>query len=150
MIRRARMLALPAMVFATATATAAGTALARSDAPGVGDQQFAALSSHQIDTTALATVAAVPSDRLAAPVAVVVKAHAETLRPAPLPNPDVDAPGPDAQQLAAEDQASLHPSFYANTKHFAGDGYAPGSTLENDQNNRRKPGGGMSLSIPMQ
>ncbi|MBE7212215.1 MAG: hypothetical protein INR65_14430 [Gluconacetobacter diazotrophicus] len=123
-----------------------------------GEQEIASLAERQIDTTALATITATATDGLAAPATVgtrtpgarVVQAHAETLRPAPLPDPDVDAPGPDAAQIASQGEASLHPSFYSNSHHFAGDGFSPGSTLENEQNNRRKPGGGMSLSIPMQ
>ncbi len=81
---------------------------------------------------------------------LVKQAHAEVLRPAPLPDQDLDAPGPGPDALAAQQQASLQPSFYAPAKHFSGDGFSAGSTLDGDHVNRAKPGGGMSLSIPMQ
>ena len=81
--------------------------------------------------------------------ALVMQAHAQTLRPAPLPNQDFDAPGLSAQALAAQDQASVGPSFYSSAKPFAGDGYAPGSTND-DRTSHRRAGGGMSLSIPVQ
>lgn len=80
---------------------------------------------------------------------LVRQVHAQALKPAPLPNQDFDAPGPDAQTLAAQGQTSVSPSFYGGSKHFAGDGYAPGSTLDDRQNGHRA-GGGMSLSIPVQ
>ncbi len=88
-------------------------------------------------------------ERVPSADALVIQAHATAMRPAPLPDQDVDAPGPDTQTLAAQQQASLSPSVYGQTKHFSGDGFATGSNLENEQNNRRRPGGGMSLSIPV-
>ncbi len=82
---------------------------------------------------------------------LVVQAHAQVLRPAPVPDQDFDAPGPSRQALAEQDQASLQPSFYSAARRgFSGDGFANGSTLDDDHANRRKPGGGMSLSIPVQ
>lgn len=80
---------------------------------------------------------------------LVRQAHAQTLAPAPLPNQDFDAPGLDAGTLAAQGQTTVNPSFYSGAKPFAGDGYSPGSTLDDRQNSHRA-GGGMSLSIPMQ
>jgi len=82
-------------------------------------------------------------------IGLVRQANARTLRPAPLPNEDYDAPGLDAQALAAQGQTSVNPSFYGGPKHFAGDGYSPGSTLD-DRKNGHRAGGGMSLSIPVQ
>ena len=81
--------------------------------------------------------------------ALVIQAHAQTLRPAPLPNEDFDEPGLSPQALAAQDQASVGPSFYGAAKPFSGDGYAPGSTID-DRTSHRHNGGGMSLSIPVQ
>lgn len=82
--------------------------------------------------------------------ALVMQAHAQTLRPAPLPDEDFDAPGLSAQALAAQNQTSVQPSFYAPAKPFSGDGFAAGSTLDEDRVNRHRGGGGMSLSIPVQ
>ncbi|MCQ8278360.1 hypothetical protein NFI95_07835 [Acetobacteraceae bacterium KSS8] len=100
-----------------------------------------------IDTASLATTLGDKAGN--SPHMPVMQARATAMRPAPLPDEDVDAPGPDAQTLASQQQASLNPSFYSNKDHFSGDGFAPGSNLESDKNNRRRPGGGMSLSIPM-
>ena len=115
-----------------------------------------------IDTTSLAggqtTMLAVQGASIgeipaAVPAArdLVMQAHAEVLRPAPVPDQDFDAPGPSRQALAEQDQASLQPSFYSAARRgFSGDGFANGSTLDDDHANRRKPGGGVSLSIPVQ
>ena len=105
-----------------------------------------------VDTTSLSatmTMSAIPTGF--APAETLVKqAHAQVLRPAPLPDQDVDAPGPGPDALAAQQQASLQPSFYTPARHFSGDGFSDGSTLDGDHASRAKPGGGMSLSIPMQ
>lgn len=101
-----------------------------------------------IDTTSLAdTTGAVPHGPIGA---MVIEAHAQALRPAPLPDQDFDAPGPSAQTLAAQEQASVTPGFYAPTSHFSGDGFASGSTLDGDQANRHRRSAEMSLSIPVQ
>ena len=134
-----------------------GTAAAHAATQSAGETG----SLHTIDTTSLAgnqpatlapaqaTMSAMPSGLPAA--ALVVQAHAEVLRPAPVPDQDFDAPGPSRQTLAAQEQASVQPSFYsAPRQNFSGDGFAPGSTLNDDHANRSRPGGGMSLSIPVQ
>ncbi len=102
-----------------------------------------------IDTASLATAMSDSGGGRLHGTVPVIQAHATAMRPAPLPDQDVDAPGPDAQTLAAQQQASVGPSFYGNKDHFSGDGFSAGSNLESDKNNRRRPGGGMSLSIPM-
>ncbi len=117
-------------------------------------QRFASLEAGRIrtvDTTSLseATMPAIPTG-FASAATLVKQAHAAVLRPAPLPDQDLDAPGPGPDALAAQQQASLQPSFYAPARHFSGDGFSAGSTLDGDHVNRAKPGGGMSLSIPMQ
>lgn len=96
------------------------------------------------------TIAAIPLDEAVMGGGLVMQAHAETLRPAPLPNPDVDAPGPSNEALASQASPSVMPDFFNPTAHAVGDGYAPGSAIETDHNNRHSTGGGMSLSIPMQ
>ena len=96
------------------------------------------------------TIAAIPLDEAVMNGGgFVMQAHAETLRPAPLPNPDVDAPGPSNETLASQASPSVAPDFFNPTAHAIGDGYAPGSAIETDHNNRHSTGGGMSLSIPM-
>ena len=93
------------------------------------------------------TIDAIPGN---APIPVIVtQAHAQTLRPAPMPDQDFDGPGLNAEAIAAQNQTHVQPSFYSRGKHFAGDGFADGSTLDGNRANRAKPGGGMSLSIPM-
>ena len=96
------------------------------------------------------TIAAIPLDAAAGSDALVLQAHAVTLRPAPLPDPDVSAPGMSGGALEAQGDASLAPGVFNPQSHFAGDGYAPGSSIETDHAHRHSTGGGMSLSIPMQ
>ncbi len=96
-----------------------------------------------------ATAIAIPIDDLSIGRPVVMQAHAETLRPAPLPDPDVSAPGPSSEALAAQADPSLQPGIFNPQAHFAGDGYAPGSSVETDHDHRHSTGGGMNLSIPM-
>lgn len=141
-IRRAAVAAVLAVGSAQVSAHAAGQA---------GSGGTAGLRT--IDTASLATVqattAAVPSGPLAG--APVLQARASALRPAPVPDQDLDAPGPSREALADQEQARLQPSFYAAPRQgFSGDGFASGSTLNDDHANRRRPGGGMSLSIPVQ
>ncbi len=141
--RHAAIAAL-AFGFGTAGARAAGQLGLASEA--VGLQGIDATSLADSRTTVLAIPLATSSAR-----ALVVQAHAEVLRPAPVPDQDLDAPGPSRQALADQDQASLQPSFYSAARRgFSGDGFASGSTLDDDHANRRKPGGGVSLSIPVQ
>jgi len=80
---------------------------------------------------------------------LVLPASAHALHPAPMPDQDVDAPGPTRDALAAQKEASLSPSFYARKAQFAGDGYSAGSTLDEERASRERPGGGMTLNIPM-
>ena len=126
----------------------APTARAESDPPS-----RSLTSLETIDTTSLSTAAAtmpaMPSGSRPA-ASLVMQAHAQVLRPAPLPDQDLEAPEPSAQALAAQSQTSLQPSFYSAATHFSGDGFSAGSTLDGDHANRSRPGGGMSLSIPVQ
>ncbi len=96
------------------------------------------------------TIAAIPLETALGSGGLVMQAHAETLRPAPLPDPDVSAPGMSGEALAAQGDASLAPGVFNPQSHFAGDGYAPGSSIETDHAHRHSTGGGMNLSIPMQ
>ena len=139
-------LALPA---ALCWGLLAGTPMARADS-GQSSQDLTSLQT--VDTTSLSTAALAPGLASGArPAAgLVMQAHARILRPAPLPDQDLEAPEPSAQALAAQGQASLQPSFYSATTHFSGDGFSAGSTLDGDHANRSRAGGGMSLSIPVQ
>ncbi|TLU73418.1 hypothetical protein [Lichenicoccus roseus] len=96
------------------------------------------------------TVNAIPLDNVALPTGYVLQAHAQVLRPAPLPDPDVSAPGPSRESLEAQASPSVSPDLFNPRAHIAGDGYAAGSSIDTDHNNRHSTGGGMSLSIPMQ
>ena len=96
-----------------------------------------------------ATIAAIPLDEAVTRGGLVMRAHAETLRPAPLPDPDVRAPGPGDEALASQADPRFAPDFFNPNAHVVGDGYAAGSAIETDHNNRHSAGGGMSLSIPM-
>ncbi len=80
---------------------------------------------------------------------VVMRAHAETLSPAPLPDRDRNAPEASADTLSAQSDPTLTPGFISPSARFAGDGYASGSSMENDHSHRHSTGGLMSLSIPM-
>jgi hypothetical protein len=94
------------------------------------------------------TIAAIPLDAAVSSGGLyMMQAHAEMLRPAPLPDRDVSAPGRDA--VAAQADSSLAPGFFNPQSHFQGDGFAPGSSIEGDHNHRHSTGGGMNLSIPM-
>ena len=96
------------------------------------------------------TITAIPLDAAVGGGGLVLQAHVETLRPAPLPDPDVSAPGMSGGALEAQGDASLAPGVFNAQSHFAGDGYAPGSSIETEHAHRHSTGGGMSLSIPMQ
>lgn len=141
--------------FMTIAALAVLAAPVAHAAPQPGDRQFASLDAvgmQTIDTTSLSgqqTMSAMPTRSLPAS-ALVVQAHAQRLRPAPLPDPDYDAPGPDSQAVAAQGATSVRPSFYSAAQHFSGDGFASGSTLDEDRAAHHHAGGGMSLSIPVQ
>ncbi len=123
--------------------------LASFDGKGIRTVDTTSLAGGSSDLAAIGTMPAIPTG-FASAETLVRKVHAEVLRPAPLPDQDLDAPAPGPDALAAQQQASLQPSFYSPVRHFSGDGFSTGSTLDGDHINRAKPGGGMSLSIPMQ
>ena len=140
---------MPVALLATlALGTCLGAADAATADQGPLSRSLAGLET--IDTASLSRSVTTMSSGSVPAASLVMQAHAEILRPAPLPDPDLEAPEPSAQALAAQDQASVQPSFYSAAKHFSGDGFAAGSTLDGDHANRSRPGGGMSLSIPVQ
>lgn len=95
------------------------------------------------------TVAAIPLDEAVSNGGLVMQAHAQALRPAPLPDRDFSVPGLNQDAPAAQTDPTLMPGFINSNSHFSGDGYAPGSSIEGDHNHRHSTGGLMSLSIPM-
>ena len=116
--------------------------------PATGRAHAASLS--ELRPMAQNTIAAIPLEASLGSGGLVMQAHVETLRPAPLPDPDVSAPGVSGDALSAPGDASVAPGVFNPQSHFAGDGYASGSSIENDHAHRHSTGGGMSLSIPMQ
>ena len=76
-------------------------------------------------------------------------APTQVMQPAPVPDAGITAPEAGGDALAAERSPSIEPYLFNPRNHFAGDGYAPGSSLENAQNNRETPAGGMNVLIPV-
>jgi hypothetical protein len=65
---------------------------------------------------------------------------------APTPNADAYAPPPPK----ASRDASLAPGFFTRKDRNRGDGYAPSSSAQIEEERRAKPGAGISLSMPLQ
>ena len=65
--------------------------------------------------------------------------------PAPLPNRDTDAPPPPR----ATRDPSLSPSLFSRGQQYRGEGYAPGSTAQSEQEKRARPGAGFNLRLPL-
>ncbi|HEX3350202.1 MAG TPA: hypothetical protein VHS58_19095 [Acetobacteraceae bacterium] len=64
---------------------------------------------------------------------------------APVPNTDLNAPGPTNQA-----QPSLAPSLFTNKDTYRGEGFVSGSTAQTAQFQRAHPGVGGTLSVPIQ
>ena len=65
-------------------------------------------------------------------------------RPAPLPNRDLEAPnGP-----RAKTDASVAPSLITRGDTYRGEGFSKGSSPQNEQERRVKPGAGFNLTVP--
>ncbi|GAC1344482.1 MAG: hypothetical protein NVSMB18_22160 [Acetobacteraceae bacterium] len=70
---------------------------------------------------------------------------ASPYQPAPLPNRDLNAPlGP-----RASNAPSVAPKLFTRSDQYRGDGYAPGSTAQIEQERRVKPGAGFNLRMPL-
>jgi hypothetical protein len=66
-----------------------------------------------------------------------------SFEPAPTPNRDVSAPrGP------VNTGPSFGPTLFTTKNQYRGDGFAPGSTAQGEQEKRIKPGAGFSLRMP--
>ena len=67
---------------------------------------------------------------------------------APVPDQDMEAPN---RVVQPDGNGVLTPSLlHAQKKHFQGDGYIQGSTVESDQQKRLKPAPGLNWSVPLE
>ena len=64
---------------------------------------------------------------------------------APLPNQDADAP-----QTRASSDASIGPGIFSRRNQYRGEGFSPNSSAQIEQERRARPGGGISLTMPLQ
>lgn len=68
-----------------------------------------------------------------------------TFEPAPTPNRDASAPPPPR----AGNDPQLSPTLFTRRNQFRGDGYSPGSTAQEEQERKVKPGAGFNLRMPL-
>jgi hypothetical protein len=66
--------------------------------------------------------------------------------PAPMPDADIFAPVPHIDDPKA---AHVTPSLFRPKTQFRGDGYSPGSTVQESQERTLKPAPGISLKVPL-
>ena len=66
--------------------------------------------------------------------------------PAPLPNRDLNVP----RQLTSPSQTTLSPTLFTQRDRYRGDGFSTGSSPQNEQERRLRPGAGFSLRMPLQ
>jgi len=92
----------------------------------------------------------VDAGALAAPASDLIVAHttaqvaAAELQPAPLPNPDAQAPN-----LGGAPSASLNPALLSRKPEFQGNGFANFSNLDYAIDDKTKPAAGLNLSVPV-
>lgn len=65
----------------------------------------------------------------------------------PAPTPNRDASGPAAPRASNEPQ--LSPTLFTRRNQFRGDGYSPGSTAQEEQERKVRPGAGFNLRMPL-
>lgn len=65
--------------------------------------------------------------------------------PAPTPNRDASGPAPPR----ASNDPELSPTLFTRRNQFRGDGYSPGSTAQEEQERKVKPGAGFNLRMPL-
>lgn len=68
-----------------------------------------------------------------------------TFEPAPTPNRD--ASGPLTPRATSDPE--LSPTLFTRRNQYRGDGYSPGSTAQEEQERRVKPGAGFNLRMPL-
>jgi len=66
--------------------------------------------------------------------------------PAPMPDADIFAPIPHVDDPKA---ARVTPNLFRPKTQFRGDGYSPGSTVQESQERSLKPAPGISLKVPL-
>jgi len=104
----------------------------------------------------LAMSAAAAQTRSAQQVASAPSYNAETIgrgrinesldEPAPMPDADIFAPIPRVDDPKA---AHVTPNLFRPKTQFRGDGYSPGSTVQESQERTLKPAPGISLKVPL-
>jgi hypothetical protein len=72
-------------------------------------------------------------------------ARGPVYEPAPLPNRDVSAPS----AARNSNEPTLAPTLFTTKNQYRGDGFAPNSTAQTEQEKRVKPGAGFSLHMPL-
>lgn len=92
----------------------------------------------------LNALAAPASPALPAAGTSAVVASANVLLPAPVPNPDIEAP-----HSASSPQASLNPAFLSRPVVFQGNGFSAFSTQGHAEDERERPAAGLNLSVPV-
>jgi len=65
-------------------------------------------------------------------------------QPAPMPDPDIEAPSGGGSR-----GASLAPALFSHKEEFAGDGFAPASNADYGLDHRRAPAAGLNWSVPV-
>lgn len=92
-------------------------------------------------------LAATPGLAAATPVAFnTSQPPPAVFTPAPVPDPDAQAP----LNPAGKATAQVSPMLYNNPTQFMGMAYLPHSTVQDQQEQRLKPAPGISLSVPLQ
>lgn len=66
----------------------------------------------------------------------------------PAPTPNRDAAGPLAPRASGAPE--LSPSIITRGRQYRGEGYSAGSTAQDEQERRAKPGAGFNLRMPLQ
>lgn len=65
----------------------------------------------------------------------------------PAPTPDRDNTGPTGPR--ASNDPTLAPALFTRRNQYRGDGFSPGSTAQEEQERRVKPGAGFNLRMPL-
>ncbi len=66
--------------------------------------------------------------------------------PAPVPNLDLEPP----VRPGGRSSAAVSPELFHMQRYYQGEGFTPGSTIQDEQSKRQKPLPGISVSMPLQ